>query len=67
MTDSKTFWKTINPSFSNKNYSTNSRITLLENGEVLREETKVADTFNEFFSYVVKELKIENDVNLLTI
>ena len=67
MTDSKTFWKTISPSFSNKNYSTNSRITLLENGEVLREETKVADTFNEFFSYVVKELKIENDVNLLTI
>ena len=27
---------------------------------------KVADTFNEFFSNVVKELKIEKDDNLLT-
>ena len=66
ITDNKTFWKTISPLFSNKSYSTNSRITLLENGEVLSEETKVADTFNEFFSNVVKELKIENDDNLLT-
>ena len=32
----------------------------------MSEETKIADTFNEFFSNVVKELKIENDDNLLT-
>ena len=57
---------TISPLFSNKSYSKNSRITLLENAEVLSEKTKVADTSNEFFSNVVKELKIEND-NLLTI
>ena len=63
--DNKNFRKTISPLFSNKSYSTNSRITLLENGEVLSEETKVADTFNEFFSNVVKELKIENDNNLI--
>ena len=54
------------PLFSNKSYSTNSRITLLENGDILSEEAKVADTFNEFFSNVVKELKIEKDDNLLT-
>ena len=54
--DNKTFWKTISPLFSNKSYSTNSRITLLENGGNLSEESKVADTFNEFFSTVVKEL-----------
>ena len=30
------------------------------------EEAKIADTFNEFFSNVIKELKIENDDNLLT-
>ena len=54
------------PLFSNKSYSTNSRITLLENGDILREESKVADTVNEFFSNVVKELKIEKDDNLLT-
>ena len=66
ITDNKTFWKTISPLFSNKSYSTNSRITLFENGEVLSEETKVTDTFNEFFSSLVKALKIENDNNLLT-
>ena len=54
----KTFWKTISPLFSNKSYLTNSRITLLENGTILSEEAKVADTFNEFFSNVVQELKI---------
>ena len=32
----------------------------------MSEEAKVADTFNEFFSNVVKELKIEKNDNLLT-
>ena len=62
----KTFWKTISPLFSNKSYLTNSRITLLENGTILSEEAKVADTFNYIFSNVVKELKIQKDGNLLT-
>ena len=64
--NNNTFWKTTSPLFSNKSYSTNSRITLLENGEILREESKVADTFDTFFSNVVKELIIEKDNNLLT-
>ena len=66
ITDNKTFRKTINPLFSNKSYSTNSRTTLLENGDTLSEESKVGDTFNESFSNVVKELKVEKDDNLLT-
>ena len=32
----------------------------------MREESKVADTFNKFFSNDVKELKIKKDDNLLT-
>ena len=44
----------------------NSRITLLENGDILNEEPKVADTFNDFFSTVIKELKIEKDDSSLT-
>ena len=32
----------------------------------MSEEVKVVETFNEFFSNVVKELKIEKDDNLLT-
>ena len=54
------------PLFSNKSYLTNSRITHLENGEILNEEAKVTDTFNEFFSNGVKGLKIEKGDNLLT-
>ena len=50
----------------NKSYSTNSRITLLENWGILSEEAKFADTINEFFSNVVKEINIEKDDNLLT-
>ena len=42
------------------------KIILLKNGDILREESKVADTFNEFCSNVIKELKIEKDDNLLT-
>ena len=38
ITDNKTFWKTISPLFLNKSYLTNSRITLLENGDILSEE-----------------------------
>ena len=45
---------------------TNSRIALLENEAILSEEAKVADTFNEFVSNVVTELKIEKDDNFLT-
>ena len=52
--------------FSNKSCSTNSRITLLENGDILRKESKVAGTFNKFFSNFIKELKIEKNDNFFT-
>ena len=67
VTDNKTLRKTICPLFSNKSYLTNSRITLLESGAILSDKAKLADTFNEFFSNVIKELKIEKDDNLLTL
>ena len=66
ITDNKTFRKTVSPLFSNNSYLTSCRITLLENRAILSAEAKVADTFNEFFSNVVKELKIEKDDKLLT-
>ena len=40
-------------------------MTFLEKGDILCEETRVADTFNKFYSNVIKEFKIENDDNLL--
>ena len=35
ITDKKTFWETISSLFSNKSYLTNSRISSLENGDIL--------------------------------
>ena len=37
----------------------------LKNGDILSEESKVVNIFNRFFSNIVKELKIENNDNLL--
>ena len=64
--DNKIFWKTISLLILNKRYSTNFKIALLKNEKILSEESKVGDTFNKFFSSVVRELKIEKDDNLLT-
>ena len=52
--DNKNLWKTINPLLSNKTYLTTCRKSLLENGVILSEESKVADTFTEFSDKVVK-------------
>ena len=54
ITDNKNFWKTRSPLFSIESYSANSRKTLLKNGDILSEESKVAVTFNESFSNIVK-------------
>ena len=62
ITDYKTFLKIISPLFSNKYYLANSR----KNGDILSKKAKPADTFDEFFSTVVKELKIEKEDNLVT-
>ena len=56
---------TISPLFSKKLFG-KLQNNLLENGSILSEEAKIVDIFNEFFSNVIKELKIEEDDNLLT-
>ena len=64
ITDNK-IWTTISPLFSNKSYSTNSRMILLEKENIFREESKVVNTFNEFFINIVKVLKFEKYDSLL--
>ena len=55
--DNKLFWKTIKPSFSDK-IVTRDRIHLTENGEVVKTELKTAETLNNFFGNVIKNLMI---------
>ena len=56
--DSKPFWKSCKPYFSNKHSFGDSKIALSENGEFLTENNKIAKTFNSFFETVTDSLDI---------
>ena len=57
ISDNKMFWKTVKPVFSNKSVNRES-ITLVKANKVLSENLEVAETFNAFFSNIVKEMNI---------
>ena len=54
LTDNKFFWKTVEPIFTNKNST--QKIILVENGEVIAENIKTAEIFNDYFVYVARDL-----------
>ena len=54
--DSKPFWKSSKPYFSNKHYFGESKIALSANGDFLTENNKIAKTFNSFFETVTDSL-----------
>ena len=54
--DSKPFWKSCKPYFSNKHSFGESKIALIQNGEFLTENNKIAKTFNLFFEIVIYSL-----------
>ena len=56
--DSKPFWKSSKPRFSNKHSFGGSRIALNENGEILTENIKIAKTFNSCFESVTDSLQL---------
>ena len=62
--DNKTFWKVIKPLFSSKSYTKES-ITLVHNNEIIEDDRKISEIFNDFFSNAVKSLNIEIDQNIL--
>jgi len=57
ITDSKKFWKTIKPFFSNKS-STPKKITLIENEEIIDDDKEISETFNKYFSNIIKNLNL---------
>ena len=65
ISDKKMFWKTAKPMFSNKNVNRES-ITLGKGDKILSENLKIAETFNAFFSNIVKEMNILLGKELLT-
>ena len=55
--DNKIFWRTVKLLLSDKSINSD-KIYLNENGELINSESKTAEVLNEFFSNIVKNLKI---------
>ena len=55
----KKFWKIVNPLFTESTTSTDN-ITLIENNQIVSDDHKVAEIFNNYFSNAVKNLNIDN-------
>ena len=60
--DNRKFWKTVSPLFSGKTFRKES-IILKEHGKTITDNKKIAETFNNFFSKIVKNLNIDIDLN----
>ena len=57
VTDSRKFWKTVKPFFSNKS-SKRMKYTLVENDNIVNEEKKVAEIFGDFYSNIISNLDL---------
>ena len=64
ITDSKKFWATVKPLFSNKIKSI-EYITLGENGKIISDDKDLARIFNEFFINIVHNLGINTNHSFL--
>ena len=62
--NSKKFWTTVKPFFSEKNM-VNSKINLIENNEIVSDDSKIANTFNDFFVNIVPSLEIKENEQLV--
>ena len=62
--DNKMFRKTVAPLFSSKSKASN-KITLSENENLIINDQKCAEMFNNYFDSIAKELKIPTDQILL--
>ena len=55
-TDNRKFWQTVKAFLSEEN-KTREKITLVKNEEIISDDVGVANTLNNYFSNVVKNLK----------
>ena len=57
VTENKKFWTTIKPFFAEKSKTTNN-IILTENNQTVREDRKICQIFNTYFTNITKDLKL---------
>ena len=60
VTDNKKFWKTVKPFLSDK-VTTFPKISLVENDEIISDESKVANSFSNFFENAIHSLGIKTN------
>ena len=58
VTNNKEFWKTVKPFLSDK-VTTFPKIALVEKGEIISDESKVANLFSNFFEDTIRPLGIK--------
>ena len=65
LSDNRKFWKTVKPIFSGK-VQTSSSVTLVENNQVISNDTAIAEIFNEYFVNITGSLNVgKAELNLL--
>ena len=64
VTDNKTFWRTVNPLFSNKE-GCNKNIVLVNDDKIISDDAEVAQLFNDFFKNSVNSLGIQENRYLI--
>ena len=57
LTDNRKFWKTVKPVFTGK-VQVSQHITLIENGEMVTDDLKIAEIFNDYFANITQDLEI---------
>ena len=57
LTDNRKFWKTVKPVFTDK-VQVSQSITLIENGEMVTDDLKIAEIFNDYFANITQDLEI---------
>ena len=58
VTDNKEFWKTVKPFLSDK-VTTFPKISLVENGEITSDDSKVTNSISNFFENAIRSLGIK--------
>ena len=66
ITESKLFWKTVKPSFTEKTLK-DERITLVENNKVVSDESNLVEIFSKFFGNIIENLGIDDLTNIFLI
>ena len=66
VSDNKPFWKSVKPFFNDKG-SNSSKITLVEENNILSDEEEIANIMNNYFINVTKTLNLKKQYIFLFI